>query len=90
MSNFMKQYLSFYDKTLINYKQIKEEVDTLIKKKLKDVIEQPAGSLSLEPIEYGDRPTLNSKNLSRLNELRNLSEKNLRTGSHIMDSIDKS
>ena len=90
MSNFMKQYLSFYDKTLINYKQIKEEVDTLIKKKLKDVIEQPAGTLSLEPIEYGDRPALNSKNLSRLNELRNLSEKNLRTGSHIMDSIDKS
>lgn len=89
MCNLMKQYLSFYDKTLINYKQIKDEIDTAIRKRLKDVVEQPSNHLTLEPVDFVEKQQLNSKNLSRLNELRNLSERNLNTGS-ILQSIGQS
>lgn len=69
MNQFLKRYRSAYDKTLINYKQLREEIgkivnDRVVEIKLKAKPEETDIDSLMQP--FKSKASLNAGNLNRL------------------------
>ena len=80
ISAYLKQYEASYDKTLINYRPIKEETNAKIRVHLNEMktiqadkeVQAQKEKTAAQLLGSKSGLTLNSKNLSRLNDVRNV------------------
>ena len=75
MARYFKSFLSTYDKTLINYKSVREEINSEISKRLNEIQANPTDPQA--ELEAFSQKPLNVDNLSRLNSVRNFDENGL-------------
>ena len=76
MSNYLKEFTSFYDETLLNYKVIKDGINKEVNLRLAEMKANPTGEAArkseIEKMKETNPLTLG--NLSRLQEVRNFDE----------------
>ena len=78
ISAYLKQYQASYDENLINYRLIKEQINNKIRERLKEMktaeaaqeIQNQKDSVAAQLLSNKNGLQLNSKNLSRLNDVR--------------------
>lgn len=74
MLMLFRNYTSTYDNTLLNYKQMREDIGILVQRRVEELKINPIKN-QLDPESMFNQPLrgkeLNQNSLSRLNELKN-------------------